>query len=329
MARTDLEKTQHYTTEAEEICNNLIHYIPDDAILVEPFVGDGDLKALFPNHKWLTYDIDESTNAMYHQDTLKIKPDYTGKWIITNPPYLAKNKAKDKSYFIDSKNDDLYKISLASFIGCEGGIVIVPLNFLTDEESKDIRKDFLSNYEILELNVFTQPIFKTTTYSVCAFAFKKKDNSIQEINTNILPEGDNFKYIADKKHNYRMAGDFFDLVSKEKSIFGRLTDSNEDIILNLNLHALDTRSERLHIEYSEDHFIGKNTDRTYLTFTSKREFTEEEQKLIASEFNARLNSMRDNYKNLILTNYRDWNRKRIGFTFAYKLLSMIVKELNI
>lgn len=27
----DIDKTRHYTTKAEEICSNLIHYIPSDA----------------------------------------------------------------------------------------------------------------------------------------------------------------------------------------------------------------------------------------------------------------------------------------------------------
>lgn len=99
-----------------------------------------------------------------------------GKWVITNPPFLAKNKATDKKYFLNNKYDDLYKISLSSIIGCEGGIIIVPLNFLTDEDSQDIRIDFLSTYCIDRVNVFTIPVFKTTSYSVCAFAFHKEKN---------------------------------------------------------------------------------------------------------------------------------------------------------
>ena len=46
----DLQKTIHYTTKAEEICSNLVKYIPEGVKLIEPFVGDGDLLPLFPNH---------------------------------------------------------------------------------------------------------------------------------------------------------------------------------------------------------------------------------------------------------------------------------------
>ena len=54
---SDLEKTIHYTTQAEKICGNLKKYIPEDAFLIEPFVGDGDLLSIFPKNSWEIYDI--------------------------------------------------------------------------------------------------------------------------------------------------------------------------------------------------------------------------------------------------------------------------------
>ena len=168
----DLAKTIHYTTKAQEICANLVKYIPENAKLIEPFVGDGDLLSLFPNHKWEKYDIELKEGAI-QQDTLLTPPDYKGKWIITNPPYLAKNKAKDKIIFNKYNTDDLYKASLLSSLDCEGGIFIIPTNFITDEKTGLIRSKFLDRFEILEMNIFTQPVFITTTYSVCSFALIK------------------------------------------------------------------------------------------------------------------------------------------------------------
>lgn len=127
---------------------------------------------------------------------------------------------------------------------------------------------------------------------------------------------------------YRMAGDFFDKIDKEKSIFGRLTKTTTDNITKMKLYALDTRTEKIRLTYGEEPYIGKISDRTYLTFTTKRNFTDEQQIQLVEEFNTQLNAERDKYHNLILTNYRDWNRKRISFTFAYKLLSKIVRELG-
>lgn len=125
-----------------------------------------------------------------------------------------------------------------------------------------------------------------------------------------------------------MAGKFFEEVDKEQSIYGRLTENTTDYITKMKLYALDTRTEKIRIEYDETPYVGKVSDRTYLTFTTKKDLTDEQQKQLIDEFNRRLNKEREKYHNLILTNYRDWNRKRIGFTFAYKLLSMITRELK-
>lgn len=94
------------------------------------------------------------------------------------------------------------------------------------------------------------------------------------------------------------------------------------------MYALDTRNEKIRLTFGEEPYLGKATDRIYLTFTTKRVFTDEQQQQLVNEFNKRLTAEREKYHNLILTNYRDWNRKRISFNFAYKLLSMIVRELK-
>lgn len=104
----DLEKTQHYTTDALYILQGLLEYIPEAAILVEPFVGNGDLLQCFPNHTWdALYDIAENEvkPEITKRDTLQFSPDYKGKRVITNPPYLAKKiKQKTKDF---SKNMDM------------------------------------------------------------------------------------------------------------------------------------------------------------------------------------------------------------------------------
>ena len=94
----DLEKTIHYTTKAQEICTNLIPYITKEVQLIEPFVGEGDLIALFPEHNWEKYDVEDNGDNIV-QDTLLFPPCYTNKWVVTNPPYLAKNKAENKEIF--------------------------------------------------------------------------------------------------------------------------------------------------------------------------------------------------------------------------------------
>lgn len=325
----DLEKTIHYTTKAEEICSNLKKYIPDSANLIEPFVGDGDLLGLFPKQNWEKYDIDAEKENCIHQDTLKNPPNYKGKWVITNPPYLAKNKATDKHIFLQYKTDDLYKATLLSILDCEGGILIIPTNFLTDEKTGPIRNQFLNQFEILEMNIFTEPVFITTTYSVCSFAFKRKniEKIPQTFPININPIGDTVNITIYPEYNYRIAGEFYNALSSTKNIFGRLVgETSTDYITNIKLYALDTRTDRIRVEFEPNHYIGKNTDRVYATLTCKKTLSEEQENFLIAEFNKQIETFRKKYYDLSMTNYRDYNRKRIGFTFAYQLLSKIYNE---
>ena len=324
----DLQKTIHYTTNAEKICNNLIKYIPNDVKLIEPFFGDGDLFNLFPNHLWEKYDIKEKENVIL-QDTLLNPPEYNGKWVITNPPYLAKNKAQDKNIFNKYGADDLYKISLLTMLESEGGILIIPTNFLTDEKTGNIRNQFLDQFEILEMNVFTEPVFETTTYSVCSFAFKRKNKSktLQTFTINIFPKNEQVKISIYPEYNYRLAGEFYNSLENTKVIFGRLTrEKSNDYITNIKLYGLDTRTERIRVEFEPNHYYGKESDRIYATFTCKKELSEKQEKELVLEFNKQLEEFRKQYSDLSMTNYRDYNRKRIGFTFAYQLLSKIYSE---
>lgn len=109
--------------------------IPKDAYVIEPFYGNGDLVKTFNVSEF--YDIDREDE--HKRDTLLSPPDYKNKWVITNPPYLAKNKAKDKTLFNKYPYDDLYKIAISTMIEAEGGILVLPINFLTDERSWKIR----------------------------------------------------------------------------------------------------------------------------------------------------------------------------------------------
>lgn len=221
----------------------MIKYIPANANFIEPFCGDGDLLSLFPFGSWECYDIELHSNSI-QRDTLLNPPKYKNKWVITNPPYLAQNKAKDKKIYSLYNVDDLYKASMVSMLEADGGILIIPTNFFTDERTGAIRKQFLNKFNILELNIFTQPIFETTTYSICSFAFQKKEkeNSEQCFAVNIYPENRRIEVKLLGKYDYRIAGEFYAEVAKTPNIFGRIIADiqNVDYILPIRLYALDT-----------------------------------------------------------------------------------------
>lgn len=126
-----------------------------------------------------------------------------------------------------------------------------------------------------------------------------------------------------------MAGNFYYELQNTPIYFNRLTNKNEtNYITNIKLFGLDTRNERIRLEYCEKPYIGKSTDRIYATLTCSEKLSKEQEKMLIAEFNKHLEEFRKQYFDLCLTNYRDFNRKRISFTFVYQLLSKIYIELK-
>lgn len=325
MNKTDLEKTQHYTTYQHMLCDNLIRYIPENAYLVEPFVGQGDLLHLFPNHNWEIYDLEPHVPNCIKQDTLLEPPIYNNKFVITNPPYLAKNKAVNRAIYEKYNLDDLYKIAIDTIMDCEGGILIIPTNFFCDNISKEIRIKFLDRFDIKHINIFTEPVFESTTYSICSFAFIKKQNdrTTQTVPITKYPANHNFKIVLDKQYGYRIGGELFELVNDIKPIFSRLllNKEPEGYITNISLTTIDTRTEPFHLSFGEPVYRGKSTDRTYASLVCEYELDEEIQIYLVNTVNKFLCETRQRYGNLLFTNYRDYDRKRVEFDFIYKLLT--------
>ena len=132
-----------YTTNVLEIFENIFdnfikHY--NNELIIEPCCGNGDI-IKYLNSKGivntLNYDIKKSDfENLIIRDTILNPIDLSNKWIITNPPFLAKNKMsvdlklKYKDYIFDCS--DLYEIYIKQIIqsDCLGGILILPSNFL-------------------------------------------------------------------------------------------------------------------------------------------------------------------------------------------------------
>ena len=88
---------QFYTKKSQYIIGNLIEDLNENKIVIEPFCGEGDL--LIFNNKYEIYDIDPKIDTCVKRDTLKDAPIYEGKLVVTNTPFLAKNKNTDKSIY--------------------------------------------------------------------------------------------------------------------------------------------------------------------------------------------------------------------------------------
>lgn len=326
---------QFYTTNSEYIISNLIKDVPMDTILVEPFVGEGDLVKLFPSHIFEMYDIQPKIKYTVERDTLNNPLEYTNKWVITNPPYLAKNKNKDKSLYEKWNVQDLYKAALKSFHGCDGGIVIIPINFFSDEDN-EFRKDFLSKYKVLNLNIFEESVFDDTSYTVCSFSFIREDNEEQNIVATLFPKKEQININIKASEGYRIGYEFYNLLEEYKSNgINRLVKvgKNDTPNSDIKLRAIDTGSNdgRIKLFMDTEHLYAKNTERTHATIILPREYTIEEQIKICDIFNTTFEHYRTKYNSLFLTNFRNstehYSRKRISFDVAYSLINYAINTL--
>ena len=352
---------QFYTTNCNYILDKIS--IPPDAKLIEPFVGQGDLVKWSKRDDWEAYDIDPKCDAT-QRDTLLDPPDYKDKFVITNPPFLARNKSKDKRVFDKYGARDLYKASIKSFVDGDvaGGILIIPFNFFCDTDS-NIREMFFSKYTIGSVRVFEEAVFDDTDISVCAFKFERRPFSGQ-INFEFLPSGDLETFTLSKKYGFRIAGQAFEVSDSSEYKWGRLI-KDEQPSTSLFLRAIDTGSEKGRIKMFvgsaeerknsikqevinlidnkyrgllksvdvevDDYFYDmtpKSSERSFATITCNKKIDNEE--MVAELFNAELERLRLKYRSVFLTNFRNstssYARKRISFSQAYAILDKIMND---
>lgn len=356
---------QFFTTNTDYILKGFEKYIKDKKV-IDPFAGKGDLLkwAINNNAKIaIGYDCDkkliDNKNIFYNNSIENpLKYDF----VLTNPPYLYQNKMKNNKILRNSKHTDLYQLSIEKIIDSKEGIVIVPVNFLSAENSKYIRSLFLEKFDILKVNYFKEQVFKDTTYNVIAFYYKLKEkiNDIQNINFTIYPQMKHKLINISKKYNWQIGGFFLSDIKKynNKLKIKRLEESdiqtgNEKVKLAYNhinnikeynvdlntlkkiknnivlLKAIDTGSDEGKIcledirKYNIHGLISIKTSRNQINLIFPDFISIKEQEELILLFNKELEKKREEYQSLFMTNYRDKDRKRISFNFAYNLLNYL------
>ena len=333
---------QFYTTNQKYILNGFT--IPNKIInIIEPFAGNGDLKNFIDKddkqYQVEYYDIQPKQDYIIKKDTLNNPPDYKNKFLITNPPYLARNKSNDKSIFNKYDVNDLYKCLVKELLTniCLGGILIIPLNFWSSIRKNDIklRELFLEKYNIVLLNIFEEKVFEDTTSTICSFQFEiKNDNKENKINIMIYPSKNKIETILNDDNNYLIGGGIYKLKLNNKYKITRLTKKNIDD-KNTNILAKcidDNKDNKISLSLVNDDkiYIDQTpnlSSRTYATLVITPPIDKNKQTKLVENFNEYLNNYREKYNSLFLTNYReskDIARKRISFSLVYSIVQYIL-----
>jgi hypothetical protein len=338
---------QFYTTNYDYILQNL--YIPENIKkIIEPFAGNGDLLNFIKDKEYYEiecYDIEPKKDYIIQKNTILDPPNFNNSFILTNPPYLARNKSNDKELFDKYKTNDLYKCFIEILIlnECLGGILIVPLNFICSIRKNDIdlRKKFISKYNIITLNIFEEQVFEDTTYTICSFQFEKKEQE-KEIKVYIYPSNINFNIKLNKNNNYTIGGDIYNLEQNEKYKIDRATKlyDNKDNFTNILVKCIDDNiNNKIGLKIVDDKIRDKYIDntpklsaRSYAILVIKPKITIIQQQKLVELFNNFLNEKRNNCNSLFLSNYRESKeiaRKRISFKLVYEICNYLLNTTDI
>ncbi len=335
---------QFFTTNYEYILQGF--KVPRDTkTVIEPFTGNGDLLKFSDLAQFCQqiecYDIEPRNSSVVQRDTLKNPPLYNNKFVITNPPYLARNKAACKDIYDKYNVNDLYKCFIKELLtnSPDGGIVIIPLNFWCSIRKNDIqlRKEFLSKFHVIRVNVFEERVFDDTSYTVCSFQFcLKKNNSNSAIKFVIFPDEKMFSVQLNEDNNYTIGGEIYKLHTTDKFQVTRLTSKNKTLANTCILVKCidDNRDNKIGLKMvSEgDLYIDDTPNasaRTYATLIIKPKITLEQQEQLVKEFNEFLNNCRQKYHSLFLANYRESKgiaRKRISFDLVYLIVQHLLDQ---
>ena len=332
---------QFYTVKSDYILSG-VQRPPKNVKVIEPFAGQGDLLSWIGTDNPIeAYDIDPKHPDVQPRDTLLDPPDYDDCWIITNPPYLARNHADDKTVFDTYDTNDLYKcfmISLANS-NCLGGSVIIPVGFFLSPRDIDVacRNVFLSKYRVVQVKYFEEDVFPDTSTTVVVVSFERSTEVLHEqlIMWIHRPSGAEKEFLVRKVDDWIIGGDIYtlsvpDSITVRRHVEGKPLSEGETLT-NLTLTALDSgKAEgRIQLKYDPTYvYPAKDSSRAYLTVCIKgTTLSPDKQKEIADRFNEFIELKRNETWSLFLPQFREskeYARKRIPFELAYRIILHLI-----
>lgn len=328
--------TKRYLTNPLLVENiDISEDIKDKPTIIEPFCGNGDLLKLLNITDANTYDISQNSVAKVHKDTLLENVLVKDSFVITNPPYTANNKLKRDSPYKALMGDgveDLYQIFIKQCIDSNvvGGVIVVPINFITGKNSMRIRRMFLNKYNVITLNLYELKMFENTTQAVCTIHFRRGDAVQKVVNATLylyygivkieLPLDDSWSIesifpITTLSPDERTPSNDKQLILKRYYNI----DTNSFYVSDIRINLLDPK---MYAEYVENQPENKRTDKAFLTVCSNIPI--ENERDIIDMFNEYLKHFREKTYSLTLSSYIEFSQKKLSFEEALHLLKYCI-----
>jgi hypothetical protein len=252
--------------------------------------------------------------------------------VVTNPPFLSKARAENKSIFENYQTNNLYKCFLISLINSNslGGVLILPANFWLSDENRKLRKRFLLRFCVHRINIFEEQIFCNARVTVCSFDFSLKKYLKRDTDVIIFPRRDHFIVnlssgdLVDLKDPFINANSI--KVAKSTTRVGKKLFPTA-----LVLQTFDS-SEKRKISM----FLSNQTTNlsiSQIPISVNRRLCYQKQLIVARKFNSVLYSLRKKYSSLIFSyflscKYSGFKRKKISTKFAYQALNHIISNID-
>jgi len=306
-------------------CDKILHDIqkpPKGIVVVDPFSGNGEL-VNWLGRRVVEYDVEPRRSTATRRDSFRNPPPYANKFVLTNPPVLARNKSKDKSLFELFGQNNLYKIFLVQLCNDPpiGGILILPVGFWSSSNRHDIelRSTFLTTFCVSRVNIYEEALFEDGALSAVAFFYSRP---VSLINFSFLPNGGEQGFILDESTNWTIGWDVIRLSTlRFKHAVTRVIQGGPAPNTHLKLKTLD----EITMECSDVTYYGKKTSRTFASIRIVPAIDQDRQKLLIKQFNEFVSRQTDKYRNMWLSNYSAGARKRIGFELAYSIIAHLLE----
>ena len=335
------ERGQFYTTNAKYILQGLEKGLNKPKHIFDPFCGQGDLlqwgNKKFPTAQHLVgYDIDPALHPTIVCNAYNFA--WTTDCLITNPPWLARNKTKslDNLAIMDMlKTDDLYKAAILKITNqpqqVSQGILVVPQNFFFSYDA-NLRRKFFQYYHIVRCNMFYEPVFDDTNYATCAFSFKAGQNN--SFSCYEFPEG---KYTSRElvpQFGYQIKSLFWEYALREGEQYFSRTINISKTSTNIIAYLVDggTERSRIRLECGSTPRQGIPTDRAIVGLDCTKYLSSKKQEQLVLKFQTLFDQLRQQGDiDFLLPTYRESKngkaRKRLPLEYLYNILNnLLIKE---